>query len=145
MKLTITEQQLHTFNQNFKLCLAQTTTTFYTMKDYLELDDFKTPKGSPLSQDNWQKLELDAFHIDEYEPNSSDVDHEIYSIETKYGEHVYLVETMGDVYDFIKDHMNSTLRNENYFPKETEMHLIKTTAHQKPQRSNKPYQPVTHI
>lgn len=145
--MKITEQQLRTFNQNFKLCLAQTTTTFYAMDKYLELDDFKTPKGSPLSQDDWQKRELDVFHIDEYEPNSSDVDHEIYSIETKYGEHVYLVETMKDIYDFIKDHMNNTLRNETYFPKETEIHIDEKHFHTKLPRTNKkhPYQPVTHI
>lgn len=145
--MAITEQQLRTFNENFKICLAQTTTTFYSMNEYLELDDFKTPKGSPLSQDAWQKLELDVFHIDEYESNSSDVDHEIYSIETKQGEYVINVETMKDVYEFITEDMQSTLNNENYFPKETQNHLDKTNNQPKSPliTKGKHYQPVTHI
>ena len=145
--MAITEKQLKTFNENFKICLAQTTTTFYAMDNYLELDDFKTPKESPLSQDAWQKLELDVFHIDEYEPNLSDVDHEIYSIETKYGEYVINVETMKDVYEFITEDMKSTLNNENYFPKETEIHIEEKYIQPKTPLTTKEkhYQPVTHI
>lgn len=145
--MTITKKQIDTFNQNFNLCLAQTTTTFYSMNDYLELDDFETPKGSPLSQDAWQKLELDVFHIDEYEPNLSDVDHEIYSIETKHGEYVINVETMKDVYEFITEDMQSTLNNENYFPKETQNHFEETNSHPQSLNVNKKqnYQPVTQI
>ena len=142
--MKITEEQLRTFNENFKICLTQTKTTFYEMTEYLGLNDFKSPDEN-VSQDDYQKRQLNLFHIYEYQPTSSDIDHEHYSIETKHGIHVYSVETIEDVCDFINDYMNSTLRNENYFPKETEMHLIETTAHQKPQRSNKPYQPVTHI
>lgn len=142
--MKITEEQLRTFNENFKICLAQNKTTFYSMNEYLELNDFESPDEN-VSQADYQKRTLNMFHIDEYQPTSSDIDHEIYSIETKHGTHVISVETIEDVCDFINNYMNSTLRNENYFPKETEMHIIEATAHQKPQHTNKPYQPVTHI
>lgn len=130
--MKITEEQLRTFNENFKLCLAQTTTTFYSMNEYLELDDFESQK-------------MNELYIDDYPPTSSDIDHEIYSIETKHGAHVISVETMEDVSDFIKDYMNSTLRNENYFPKETEIHINEKHIHPKPPLVNKSHQPVTHI
>lgn len=132
--MKITEEQLRTFNENFKLCLAQTTTTFYSMNEYLELDDFESRK-------------MNELYIDDYQPTSSDIDHEIYSIETKHGTHVISVETMEDVSDFIKDYMNSTLKNENYFPKETEIHINQTNNQPQPPHTNKnqPYQPVTHI
>lgn len=132
--MKITEEQLRTFNENFKLCLAQTTTTFYSMNEYLELDDFESRK-------------MNELYIDDYPPTSSDIDHEIYSIETKHGAHVISVETMEDVSDFTKDHMNRALRNENYFPKETEIHINQTNSQPQPPRTNKnqPYQPVTHI
>lgn len=133
--MKITEEQLQTFNENFKLCLAQTTTTFYSMNEYLELDNFESRK-------------LNALYIDDYPPTSSNIDHEIYSIETKHGAHVISVETIEDVSDFIKDYMNSTLRNKKYFPKETEIHIDETNSQQQPPRTNKkkqPYQPVTHI
>ena len=132
--MKITEKQLRAFNENFKLCLAQTTTTFYSMNEYLELDDFESRK-------------MNELYIDDYQPTSSDIDHEIYSIETKHGAHVISVETMEDVSDFIKDYMNSTLKNENYFPKETEIHIDETNNQPQPPRTNKnqPYQPVTQI
>ena len=130
--MKITEEQLRTFNENFKLCLAQTTTTFYSMNEYLELDDFESRK-------------MNELYIDTYQPTSSDIDHEIYSIETKHGAHVISVETMEDVSDFIKDYMNSTLKNENYFPKETEIHINEKHIHPKPPLVNKSHQPVTHI
>ena len=132
--MKITEEQLRTFNENFKLCIAQTTTTFYSMNEYLELDDFESRK-------------MNELYIDDYQPTSSDIDHEIYSIETKNGAHVISVETIEDVSDFIKDYMNSTLKNENYFPKETEIHINQTNSQPQPPRTNKnqPYQPVTHI
>lgn len=142
--MNITEQQLQIFNQNFKIGLTQTATTFYEMNEPLKLDDLESPDEN-VSQDDYQKQQLNLFHIYEYQQNSSDIDHEHYSIETKHGEPVISVETIEDVCDFINNYMNSTLRNENYFPKETEMHIIEATAHQKPQRTNKPYQPVTHI
>lgn len=132
--MKITEEQLRTFNENFKLCLAQTTTTFYSMNEYLELDDFESRK-------------MNELYIDDYQPTSSDIDHEIYSIETKHGTHVISAETVEDVSDFIKDYMNSTLKNENYFPKETEIHINQTNSQPQPPRTskNQPYQPVTHI
>ena len=132
--MKITEEQLRTFNENFKLCIAQTTTTFYSMNEYLELDDFESRK-------------MNELYIDDYQPTSSDIDHEIYSIETKNGAHVISVETIEDVSDFIKDYMNSTLKNDNYFPKETEIPLNQTNSQPQPPRTNKnqPYQPVTHI
>lgn len=132
--MKITEEQLRTFNENFKLCIAQTTTTFYSMNEYLELDDFESRK-------------MNELYIDNYQPTSSDIDHEIYSIETKNGAHVISVETIEDVSDFIKDYMNSTLRNKNYFPKETKIHIDETNSQPQPPRTNKkqPYQPVTHI
>lgn len=144
--MKITEEQLQTFNENFKICLAQTTTTFYSMNEYLELDDFESPDEN-LSQDDYKKRQLNLFHIYEYQQNSSDIDHEHYSIETKYGEHVYLVETMEDVYEFITEHMHSTLKNESYFPKETEIHIDEKHFHPKPPLTTKDkhYQPVTHI
>ena len=130
--MKITEEQLRTFNENFKLCLAQTTTTFYSMNEYLELDDFESRK-------------INELYIDDYQPTSSDIDHEIYSIETKHGAHVISVETMEDVSDFIKDYMNSTLRNKNYFPTKTEIHIDETNNQPKTTRTNKSHQPVTHI
>lgn len=132
--MKITEEQLRTFNENFKICLAQTKTKFYSMNKYLELDDFESRK-------------MNELYIDDYQPTSSDIDQEIYSIETKHGLHVISVETMEDVSDFIKDYMNSTLKNENYFPKETEIHINQTNSQPQPPRTNKnqPYQPVTHI
>lgn len=104
------------------------------MNEYLELDDFESRK-------------MNELYIDDYPPTSSDIDHEIYSIETKHGAHVISVKTMEDVSDFIKDYMNSTLKNENYFPKETEIHINQTNSQPQPPRTNKnqPYQPVTHI
>lgn len=144
--MKITEQQLQAFNENFKICLAQTKTTFYSMNKYLELDDFESPDEN-VSQDDYRKRKINDLYIDDYQPTSSDIDHEIYSIETKYGEHVYLVETIEDVCDFIKDYMNSTLRNENYFPKETEIHINQTNSQPQPPLTTKDnhYQPVTHI
>lgn len=143
-KMAITEQQLRTFNENFKICLAQTKTTFYSMNEYLELDDFESPDES-ISQDDYRKQKLNNLYIDDYQPTSSDIDHEIYSIETKHGQHVISVENMGDVSNFIKNYMNSTLRNENYFPKETEIHINQTNSRPKTPRTNKSHQPVTHI
>ena len=142
--MKITEQQLQTFNENFKICLAQTTTTFYEMNEYLDLEDLESPDES-ISQDDYQKPELSVWYIDDYPPISSDIDHEIYSIETKHGQHVLSCETIEDVCDFINDYMNSTLKNENYFPKETEIHIDEKHIHPKPQRANKSHQPVTHI
>ena len=130
--MKITEKQLRAFNENFKLCLAQTTTTFYSMNEYLELDDFESRK-------------MNELYIDDYQPTSSDIDHEIYSIETKHGTYVISVETMEDVSDFIKEYMNSTLKNKNYFPKETEIHIDETNSQMKTTRTNKSHQPVTHI
>ena len=134
MKLAITEQQLRTFNENFKICLAQTTTTFYSMNEYLELNDFESRK-------------LNALYIDDYQPTSSDIDHEIYSIETKHGVHVISVETIEDVSDFIKNYMNSTLKNKNYFPTKTEIHINQTNNQPKSPLTSKDkhYQPVTQI
>lgn len=144
--MKITEEQLRTFNENFKICLTQTKTTFYEMTEYLGLNDFKSPDEN-VSQDDYQKRQLNLFHIYEYQPTSSDIDHEHYSIGTKHGIHVYSVETIEDVFDFINDYMNSTLRNENYFPKEMEIHIDEKHFHPKPPHTNKkqPYQPVTHI
>lgn len=144
--MKITEKQLRTFNENFKICLAQTTTTFYSMNEYLELDDFESPNEN-ISQDDYRKRNLNELYIDDYQPTSSDIDHEIYSIETKHGQHVLSIETIEDVCDFIKDYMNSTLRNENYFPKETQIHINQTNSQPQPPRTNKkqPYHPVTHI
>lgn len=144
--MKITEQQLRTFNENFKICLAQTTTTFYEMNEYLDLEDLESPDES-ISQDDYQKPELSVWYIDDFPPISSDINHETYSIKTKHGNHVISVETIEDVSDFIKDYMNSTLKNENYFPKETEIHINQTNSQPQPPRTNKnqPYQPVTHI
>lgn len=132
--MKITEEQLRTFNENFKLYLAQTTTTFYSMNEYLELDDFESRK-------------MNELYIDDYQPTSSDIDHEIYSIETKHGAHVISVETIKDVSDFIKDYMNSTIKNENYFPKETKIHIDETNSQAKSPLTTKGehYQPVTQI
>lgn len=142
--MKITEQQLRTFNENFKICLAQTTTTFYEMNEYLDLEDLELPDES-ISQDDYQKPELSVWYIDDYPPISSDIDHETYSIKTKHGNHVISVETIEDVSDFIKDYMNSTLKNENYFPKETEIHINQTNNQPQPPLINKSYQAVTHI
>lgn len=144
--MKITEEQLRTFNENFKICLAQTTTTFYEMNDYLDLDDLESPDES-ISQDDYQKPELSVWYIDDYPPISSDIDHETYSIKTKHGNHVISVETIKDVCNFINDYMNSTLRNENYFPKETSNHLNKPNDSPKSQliTKDKHYQPVTQI
>lgn len=142
--MKITEQQLRTFNENFKICLAQTKTTFYDMNEYLKLKDFESPDEN-VSQNDYQKRKINDLYIDDYHPTSSDIDHEIYSIETKYGQHVYLIETIEDVCDFINDYMNSTLRNENYFPKETEIQINQTNSQPKTPRTNKSHQPVTHI
>jgi len=76
--MKITEKQLRAFNENFKLCLAQTTTTFYSMNEYLELDDFESRK-------------MNELYIDDYQPTSSDIDHEIYSIETEQGVDMTLI------------------------------------------------------
>lgn len=144
--MNITEQQLQIFNQNFKIGLTQTATTFYEMNEPLKLEDLESPDEN-VSQDDYQKRKLNLFYSHEYQPNSSDIDHEHYSIETKHGEPVISVETIEDVCDFINDYMNSTLRNENYFPKETEIHIDEKHFHPKPPRTNKKqaYQPVTHI
>lgn len=144
--MKITEEQLRTFNENFKLCLAQTKTTFYEMNEYLKLDDFESPDEN-ISQDDYQKRNLNGLYIDDYQPTSSDIDHEIYSIETKHGQHVLSVETIEDVSDFINNYMNSTLKNENYFPKETEIHINETSSQPQPLHTNKKqtYQPVTQI
>lgn len=88
---------------------------------------------------------MNELYIDDYQPTSSDIDHEIYSIKTKHGVHVISVETMGDVSDFIKDYMNSTLRNKNYFPTKTEIHIDETNSQTKTTRTNKSHHPVTHI
>ena len=142
--MKITEQQLRTFNENFKICLAQTTTTFYEMSDYLDLDDLESPDES-ISQNDYQKPELSVWYIDDYPPISSDIDHETYSIKTKYGRHVISVKTIKDVCNFINDYMNSTLRNKNYFPKEKENHLDESNIHTQSPLTNKSHRPVTCI
>ena len=72
--MKITEEQLRTFNENFKICLAQTTTTFYEMNEYLDLEDLESPYEN-ISQDDYQKPELSVWYIDDYPPISSDIDH----------------------------------------------------------------------
>ena len=144
--MKITEEQLQTFNENFKICIAQTKTTFYELNEYLELDDFESPDES-ISQDNYQKPELNVWYIDDYPPISSDIDHEIFSIETKQGQHVHTVQTIKDVHQFITEEMNNILKNQNYFNQEMQTHLNDTSTYPQPilKYKNQPYQPVTQI
>lgn len=144
--MKITEKQLRTFNENFKLCLAQTTTTFYEMNDYLDLDDLESP-DERISQDDYQKPELSVWYIDDYPPISSDIDHQIFSIETKQGQHVHTVQTIKDVHQFITEEMNNILKNQNYFNQEIKTPLNDTSTYPQPilKYKNQPYQPVTQI
>ena len=144
--MKITEQQLCTFNENFKICLAQTTTTFYEMNEYLDLEDLESPDES-ISQDDYQKPELSVWYLDDYPPISSDIDHEIFSIETKQGQHVHTVQTIKDVHQFITEEMNNILKNQNYFNQEIKTPLNDTSTYPQPilKYKNQPYQPVTQI
>ena len=101
--MRVTDEQLKTFNQNFKICLTQTTTNVHELEYGFDIDVY----GS--SEKDYRNYELEIYHIDEEPMTFSDVDKEFFTIEGKKTQYVKKVETTHDVLNFIIHEMDSIL------------------------------------
>ena len=70
--MRVTDEQLKTFNQNFKICLTQTTTNVHELQYGFDIDVY----GS--SEKDYRNYELELYHIDEEPMTFSDVDKEFF-------------------------------------------------------------------
>ena len=101
--MRVTNEQLKTFNQNFKICLTQTTTNVHELECGFDIDVYDS------SEKDYRNYELEIYHIDEEPMTFSDVDKEIFTIEGKETQYVKKVETTHDVLNFIIHEMNSVI------------------------------------
>ena len=101
--MRVTDEQLKTFNQNFKICLTQTTTNVHELEYGFDIDVY----GS--SEKDYRNYELELYHIDEEPMTFTDVDKEFFTIEGKKTQYVKKVETTHDVLNFIIHEMDSIL------------------------------------
>lgn len=101
--MRVTDEQLKTFNQNFKICLTQTTTNVHELEYGFDIDVY----GSP--EKDYRNYELELYHIDEEPMTFSEVNKEFFTIEGKKTQYVKKVETTHDVFHFIIHEMDSVL------------------------------------
>lgn len=101
--MRVTDEQLKTFNKNFKICLTQTKTNVHELEYGFDIDVY----GSP--EKDYRNYELETYHIDEEPMTFSDVDKEFFTIEGKRTQYVKKVETTHDVLNFIIHEMDSVL------------------------------------
>lgn len=102
--MQVTDEQLKTFNQNFKICLTQTTTNVHELRYGFDIDVY----GSP--EKDYRNYELELYHIDEEPMTFSDVDKEFFTIEGKEVKYVKKVETTHDVLNFIIHEMDKVIK-----------------------------------
>lgn len=103
MNQIITQEQLDLFNQNFKICLTQTTTNVHELQHGFDIDVYDS------SEKDYRNYELEIYHIDEEPMTFSDVDKELFTIEGKKTQYVKKVETTHDILNFIIHEMNSVI------------------------------------
>lgn len=102
--MRVTDEQLKTFNQNFKICLTQTKTNVHELSYGFDIDVY----GSP--EKDYRNYELELYHIDEEPMTFSDVDKEFFTIEGKEIKYVKKVETTHDVLNFIIHEMDKVIK-----------------------------------
>lgn len=102
--MRVTDEQLKTFNRNFKICLTQTTTNVHELRYGFDIDIW----GS--SEKDYRNYELEVYHIDEEPMTFSDIDKEHFTIEGKEIEYVKTVETTHDVLNFIIHEMDKIIK-----------------------------------
>lgn len=129
--MTITQEQLNTFNKYFNLQLTQHR-IHYLKKERLDLFSNKH------FQKDGRNMMLDYLDLDENEPFDYDIDYNEYSITIKpYDWHVNNVKNMSDLIEFIDIYMDRYIENNASFFSQKE--------HKSPQDNPKNYQPVTQI
>ena len=102
--MQVTDEQLKTFNQNFKICLTQTTTNVHELQYGFDIDVYDSPEK------DYRNYELEIYHIDEEPMTFSDVDKEFFTIEGKEVKYVKKVETTHDVLNFIIHEMDKVIK-----------------------------------